>query len=324
MDRISFVQDVTAVVELADHGGLSGALLQRATCRDGQSLIVKRSSRGTDLFMHLLGGDTARELRLWERGVLAELPPEVEHAIVGGWTDPAETVLLMEDLGGRILGSSPPMTDAMCCRLVTSITAMHRKFRSNPPDDLAPLDAVITTFAPQRLNAVAPEANALVATVRRGWEEFARLTPPAFHQDFAALLRDPAPLVVALRRQTPTLCHGDLAPVNFAWSRRGGVILIDWAQAVAAPAEFDIARFALGCGTYAAPDISKFVDDYATFVGSDFDPVAMNLALLAALLWFGWAKAIAITDADTANADLPPPFALSWWIDRAASALASL
>ena len=80
---------------MVGHEGKSGALLERVTLADGRRLIVKRFSPESDLLMAALGDVVGREYVLWSRGILDQLPPEVGHAVVDGWVDGDETVILI-------------------------------------------------------------------------------------------------------------------------------------------------------------------------------------------------------------------------------------
>ena len=90
-----YLDDVVARVPMVDHEGKSGALLERVTLAGGRRLIVKRFSPESDLLMAALGDVVGREYVLWSRGILDQLPPEVGHAVVDGWVDGDETVILI-------------------------------------------------------------------------------------------------------------------------------------------------------------------------------------------------------------------------------------
>ena len=90
-----YLDDVVERVPMVDHEGKSGALLGRVTLAGGRCLIVKRFSPESDLLMAALGDVVGREYVLWSRGILDQLPPEVSHAVVDGWVDGDETVILI-------------------------------------------------------------------------------------------------------------------------------------------------------------------------------------------------------------------------------------
>ena len=118
-----YLDDVVERVPLVDHEGKSGAFLERVTLPDGRRLVVKRFLPKTDLLMAALGDVVGREYILWSRGILGRLPPEVGHAVVDGWVDGDETVIVMRDLGDSVLTWADRLTreqmqvgdDCRCC-----------------------------------------------------------------------------------------------------------------------------------------------------------------------------------------------------------------
>lgn len=272
--------------------------------------------------MRLLGDDVSRELLLWERGVLDQLPAEVGHVILGGWVEDDTTVVVMRDLGDSIIGSDTRLTASDCRQMLTAIHALHRHHHDQPPADLAPLDAVIDTFAPARVGSAADLHNPVIDRVLRGWSAFEHLIDPALAKDLLSIVHDPAPLADALSRRHQTMCHGDVAAVNIAWIS-GQLILIDWAQAVAAPGELDIARFLPGGLRSSDLTNDQFLDEYRAIAEKNYDPEAMRLSLLATLVWFGWSKALNATEHPDPIRQTQERLELSWWEHHARNALTS-
>lgn len=121
---------------LEGHDGRSGASLERVRLADGTRLVVKRTLAPTDLTMRFSGDGTGRELTLWEAGVLDRLPSGVGHAIVGGWRDGDEVVVVMRDLGDAVITWDTPIGRAECRRLFAgAVAAIH--------DDPGPLAAAL-------------------------------------------------------------------------------------------------------------------------------------------------------------------------------------
>jgi len=143
-----YLHDAVERVSIVDHEGKSGALLERVTLADGRHLIVKRFSPGTDLLMAALGDVVGREYVVWSRGILDLLPPEVGHAVVDGWADGDETVIVMRDLGDSVLTWQDRLTRDQCRSMLTSVAAQHREFQGAAPEDLTPLPDLLSLFAP--------------------------------------------------------------------------------------------------------------------------------------------------------------------------------
>jgi hypothetical protein len=134
-----YLDDSVERVPMVEHEGKSGALLERVRLADGRCLIVKRFSPKTDLLMAALGDVVGREYVLWSRGILDRLPPEVGHAVVDGWVDGDETVIVMRDLGDSGLTLADRLTRERCRWMLTRVAAQHRAFLGAAPEDLTPL-----------------------------------------------------------------------------------------------------------------------------------------------------------------------------------------
>jgi hypothetical protein len=311
-----YLDDVVERVPLVDHEGKSGALLERVTLCDGRRLIVKRFSPKTDLLMAALGDVVGREYILWSRGILDRLPPEVGHAVVDGWVDDDETVIVMRDLGDSVLTWADRLSREQCRSILKSVAAQHRAFLGVAPDGLTPLPDLLALFAPDRMAPFVNAVNPLAAVTIRGWEVFGETVPADVVDPVFALLADPAPLATALQSRPTTLIHGDLATVNMAF-RDGELTLLDWAMPAAAPGAVDIARFVAGCSSVVDVSREQIIADYAEAAGPAYDETAMRLSLLGAFCWLGWNKAL---DA----AENPDPVVrareqqdLDWWVQQA-------
>lgn len=311
-----YLDDSVERAPMVEHEGKSGALLERVTLPDGRRLIVKRFSPETDLLMAALGDAVGREYVLWSRGILDRLPPEVGHAVVDGWVDGDQTVIVMRDLGDSVLTWADRLTRERCRGMLTRVAALHRAFLGAAPEDLTPLPDLLALFAPDRMAPFVSATNPLAAITIRGWEVFGETVLAEVADPVFALLADPKPLANALQSRPTTLVHGDLATVNMAF-RDGELTLLDWAMPAAAPGAVDIARFVAGCSSVVDMSREQVIADYAEAAGPAYDETAMRLSLLGAFCWLGWNKAL---DA----AEHPDPVVrareqqdLDWWVQQA-------
>ncbi len=304
------------------HDGRSGAGLEHVRLADGSEYIIKRVTPASDLTLALTGGSVAREYLLWSSGALDRLPPGVDHAVVDGWVEGDTTVIVMHDLGDKVLtwGSSlsTDETDWMLAR----VAAMHRRFLGDPPPEVVPLDKVLTVFAPERIRGLADQGNELAGLACRGWEIFAQTVPADVAGPVLVLLEDSTPLATALGAGPVTLAHGDLATVNMARDD-DTLVLLDWALATAAPGALDIAWLLAGCSSVLEPSREHVLATYAGLAGPAHDVRSLRLALLAGLLWLGWNKAL-----DAAEHPDPAKRArerrdLDWWVREARATLES-
>src|SRR5690349_6526168 len=84
--------------------GKSGAVPERVVRADGTTVVVKRVSAEHDWFMRVLD-DPGRAALLWERGIYQQVPPSLDHAVVGVEPDGAgRWWLVMRDVGDVLLG----------------------------------------------------------------------------------------------------------------------------------------------------------------------------------------------------------------------------
>jgi hypothetical protein len=163
-------------IVLTGHDGRTGATLERIRLAD-RWLVVKRSRPGDDL-VALATGRGDRELVLHEAGVLDRLPPGVGHAIVTGWREGSDTVVLMRDVAAYIPGWTRQLGRAECRRLLDAAGSLHDRFRERPVDGLCPLADRLTLLSPARMAPLAGGPNTLPALVVRGWQRFAELVDP--------------------------------------------------------------------------------------------------------------------------------------------------
>src|ERR1700712_5032284 len=112
-------------VPIGGHDGRSGASIERVRLADGRRLVVKRLRPDRDITMRLTGNTMGREYLLWREGVLDELPPGIGHAVVDGWVEDGETVLVMRDLGSGVRGWDALVSWSENQRLMKALVSMH-------------------------------------------------------------------------------------------------------------------------------------------------------------------------------------------------------
>jgi hypothetical protein len=304
---------------LVESDGKSGATLERAVLEDGRSVIVKKFDPEADLVMRITGDTRGREVEMWESGIFDRLPADVGHAAIGGWFgDDGLGVLVMRDLGDAVYGWQTRVTPDRCRTMLRSVTSLHRSFLEQPPDDLAPLDAVVGLFEPDRIRPYGDEE--LIGYALRGWEIWADLVTDDVGERVLALALDTAPLTRALAQCPMTMIHSDLATVNMALDD-DRLTLIDWGLATVAPGALDIGRFLAGCAHVLDIDNDAFLALYREEAGDAHDETATSLGMLAGLVWLGWNKALDIVDHPREDVREREKAALPWWLERAREAL---
>ena len=303
---------------LEGHDGRSGASLERVRLADGTRLVVKRVLASTDLTMRFSGDVTGRELTLWEAGVFDRLPSGIGHAIVGGWRDGDEVVVVMRDLGDAVITWDTPIGRAECRRLFAATASMHASFAGRHEEGLCPLERRLSLFAPRTLRTIPAGQHPLVDAALVGWERLAEVVPADVAGAVAAIHDDAAPLAEAMAARGTTLVHADLWVVNAAFEG-DDVVLIDWGLATDAPGAFDFATFLMGT-SHVPVSRDDLLEEVRAANGDSHDETALRLALLASLADLGWNKALdATSDDEVLSAG--ETAALNWWVDQARRAL---
>ncbi|NYG05835.1 hypothetical protein BJ986_000322 [Phycicoccus badiiscoriae] len=316
------LRDVVERTVVSDHVGKSGAGLERVRLRDGRALVVKRVDPQHDVTLALTGGGPSREFLLWRDGVFDRLPAGIGHAVVDGWVEGDCTVLVLRDLGDRVLSWDDRLSADRAARTMTAIASLHRSFLCHPPPGLAPLDLVVTLFTPRRIREAAVADVDLMRLALRGWELFADAVPADVAGPVLALLDEPAPLVAALRRAPTTLAHGDLATVNMAFEG-DDLVLIDWAMATQGPGTLDVARFVAGCSSVVDATREDLLGWYRAAAGPACDDQTMHLGLLSAMVWLGWNKALDAVEHPDPVVRARERADLDWWVQATRTALQS-
>lgn len=322
MTREELERRVVARVPIGGHVGKSGATLERVHLADGGSLVLKRLVPGDDLLMRLTGDRAGREYLLWRSGILDRLPAGVGHAVVGGWAEEDGAVLVLRDLGDRVLTWADRLDTRACGWVLERVARLHATFldKALDPAVTTPPADLVTLFAPRRMAAERHSGNPLVAASMRGWELFAEQVPADVGDAVLGVLEQPEALVAALLRRPCTLVHGDLATVNMSFEG-DTLLLIDWSMPAHLPGAVDVARFVAGCSSVVEPSREETLAAYARAAGPAYDAPAMRLAVLGALVWLGWNKALdAAEHPDPATRERERED-LAWWVRAARTTL---
>ena len=309
------LDDAIGRAALVEHVGKSGAAIERVTLGDGRTVVVKRITPETDLTLAIFDQPYAHEQLLWRSGGLDRLPDGVGHAIIDGWTEGEDTtVIVMRDLGDAVLTWDDRLDAARCAWVLERVAAMHRAYLGDPPEAVAPLAPLLDMFAPARIAELARDGDELLSAALRGWEYFAdpALVPTDVADAVFALHADVRRMADALLEGPVTLAHGDLATVNMAFED-DRLILLDWAVPVAAPGALDIARLLVGCAHVLDLPPDEVISTYRRAAGPAYDERSMQLALVSALGWLGWNKALDIVESPDDAVRERERASLAWW-----------
>jgi len=119
------------------HGGQSGTSRERLVLADGRRLVVKRVSG--EYWVSRVTHDDGREVALWEQGVLARMPPEIDPAVLDAGRDGRVGWLLMRDVSGELLppGRRLSREESEVDYLPKMVVVGWEIFADAVPDDVA-------------------------------------------------------------------------------------------------------------------------------------------------------------------------------------------
>ncbi|MEY2567595.1 MAG: hypothetical protein QOE35_2124 [Actinomycetota bacterium] len=281
----------------------SGASLERVVIR-GQPHIVKYLHVDDDWLQRICGDLGCLPLAVWRNGVLDRVPDCIDHAVVGmaaglgrnGWG----AALLMRDVGRWLVpegGAPVPLEQHL--RFMDHMAALHAQFWGWDDDGtLMPRAHRYLYFNRYNLDAelARPDPPPVPEIAVRGWQCFFETSPLA--TPVRALRDEPWPVVDALGRQPQTLLHGDWKMGNLGSHPDGRTILLDWAMPGRGCVTSELTWYlALNAARLPHPKDDAIAAYRAALERLGVDTAgwwdaAVDLALLGALVQFGWEKAL--------------------------------
>ena len=298
--------------------GKSGARLETVTL-DGERYVVKHLDDDWSLRAAAVPGVAVVEM--WRRGILDRLPDCFDQPIiaVSGGDVPA---LLMRDVSAWLVpdGDEPIPTEQQE-RFLAHMASLHAEFwETSEPIDLVSPERRYLELSPQMAEAEARRGSEHVVPklVARGWPLLAEVAPRAASV-VVPLVHDPGPLVRALGTTPQTLVHGNWKLDNLGTDDRGRTVLLDWELPGRAAPLSDLAWYlAINCRRLPTSKEAT-IDEYRAALEREGIETApwwerqLGLALLGALVQFGWEKALGGYDDE-----------LAWWEGHALAAEALL
>jgi hypothetical protein len=311
---------VTERAPLQHSDSKSGATLERVRIGDEWFVAKTLDLRG-DWTMRAVGDFGCTTLQLWRRGLLDTLPDCINQPIVAVAYDSTigpggyGTTLLMHDVSAFLVPEGDePLSLAQHRGFVDHMAALHARFWDFedrwdliPPSNRYFETSPWTVIAERAIGSGA----VLPGLIEQGWEKITAVAPRAA-EVVVPLAHDPSPLVGALATTPTTFVHGNWKLGNLGTDTDGRTVLIDWESPGPGPACGELAWYlALNCRRIPEPKeatIAAYRDALERH-GVTTDPWwerQCALALLGALVQFGWEKALGGYDDEFA-----------WWEARA-------
>jgi phosphotransferase family enzyme len=299
------------------HPGQSGNSLERLVLADGRLLVVKRIT-GDD-WISRATHDDGREVALWEQGVLARVPGEIDSAVLDAGRDGRAGWLLMRDVSSELLPPDRRLSREESARILDAAAALHRRFAGESIAGLCSLEDRITIVAPEAVAGESSEVDYLPKMLVVGWEVFADAVPGDVASAIFGAMERPEALATRLRDCVATLVHNDLRGANLGLVPARTIVL-DWGLAGSGPPELDFAWYLFVNGWRIDATREQLIDDFKRAERDLHDPRALELAWIAQLCWHGPLLAHELVEASDAKRERARA-ELAWWVERVRLAL---
>ncbi|MFL6100282.1 MAG: phosphotransferase family protein [Actinomycetales bacterium] len=273
---------------------------------DGERYFLKRLSPNTDWIMRLTGDHVHRPYLVWQAGIMAAVPRDIDHTVVAmelaGEGDDAELSILMRDVSRWLVPEGDTHVSPAVHRLfLDRLACLSHAFWGfrDTIGGLTPMSSRIRFFAPDN---IAPELEVAeppgpVAAADAGWAALAERAP-AMWDTVRVILDDPAILSEPMARTPVTFLHGDWKMGNLGSHSDGRTILLDWAYPGSGPACWDLAWY-LALNSARMPESKEAA--IASFRaglsrrGIEVEPWfqrQLDLCLVGIMCTVGWEKAL--------------------------------
>ena len=320
------VADAVGREPLVATDGKSGAELERITLADGTTRVLKLVHVDRDWTMRFNGDIGCHPAQVWASGLMDVLPERIDHGVVGVATGLGRhgrgAAILMRDLGDDLVppGDEVLPLDRHLTYIDDMATLAARTLGWRDDVGLVPLGNRWTWFNHASLQTESERGwpDPVPRIAFDGWVRFAERAPSDVRHVIDGLRHDPSPLVAATLDTPQSFVHGDWKLGNVGTAADGRTVLIDWTYPGAGPCTYDLAWY-LAINRARMPQSKE--DAVARFRSSlareGVEPDGwfdrqLALSLLAAVVVFGWEKA------------LGPDDELAWWCDRAREGAALL
>ncbi len=297
----------------------SGSPFERLTMTDGSTRILKFVHVDDDWTMRFNGDLGCHPAQVWASGLMDVLPERIDHGVLGVAAGLGRgglgAAILMRDLSDSIVppGDDLVPLDQHLAFIDDMATLSARTLGWHDDVGLVPVGNRWTWFnyASLQIEADRGWPHPVPRIALDGWARFAERAPADVITVIDDLRRDPSPLVVRIQDTPLSFVHGDWKLGNVGTAADGRTVLIDWTYPGESPCTYELAWY-LAINRARMPQskedtIARFRSSLAR-EGVDtawwFDD-QLALSLLAALVVFGWEKALGEDDE------------LAWWCDRA-------
>ncbi|MDT7553754.1 MAG: hypothetical protein QOI16_2290 [Pseudonocardiales bacterium] len=241
------VADATDRVAVRPADAKSGAYFETLRI-DGVPHFLKVTSAADDWIMRVTGNDSNWEFRAWQAGLYAEMPPVIDHTVVGMALEdaaapaPRLSILMTDCAADLVPFGDDPVPVLHHAGWIDHMAAAHAHFLGwRDPLGLQDLSRRWLFFAPE---TIAPELEVRdvpgpIAVAHQGWGLLPERAP-RLHELVTTIHREPDALSAALRTTPLTFVAGDWKLGNVGRRPDGRTVLLDWSYPGEAPPTWDL------------------------------------------------------------------------------------
>ena len=308
------LQTPVSYVRCLPYGGKTGhsnSQIQVVEIENGTKtrFILKRMSFATDWIMIASEDILCRSVTLWQSGVLDQLQPKIEHAIIAcsqdgenGWA------LLMRDISVGLFKNIRAFNAATVHHFLDAMVILHATFwqnpeLSNPKLGLCNNATMLQQLSPAAVSKWPNIASKIPAMLVEGWELLQEIVSDDVADTLRQLVEKPQILVNALSNYPTTLVHGSLRRDNLALlpTESPQPVFLDWQTAGYALATIDLAFFLDTTVVIQSPLSTEEIIAYyhqklIAYLGREFEPdtwqAMLDLGRLANILRLGYFTAL--------------------------------
>ena len=242
---------VTAVSTTPLAGGYSGSrLYQVMTDTEPPGKYVLKHMPAQEDWLMLASDDRhCRAVALWQHGLLDQLKPSIDHAILGCARADDDWFILMRDVSAGLMPSEP-WAAADVEIFLSALADLHATFwnsfaLADPALGLCDAQRMVSALSSVTARGLPSDVSPMPRMILEGWDRMQAWLEPDVARLLADLHADPSPLGDVLSQYPKTLVHGDYRQSNQAREDcpTAPVVLLDWQLASFALPTIDLAWF---------------------------------------------------------------------------------
>ncbi len=306
-----------------DHGGNSGAAIERVNFPDGRTLIGKRVGPAAD-WLGRVTGDRGRTALLWLDGAFSRIPGSLDHGIEAVVQDGDGWWVLMRDLSATFLGDTRMLTRSESRRVLGAAADLHSEFVNEMPSGAAALADRLGMAGLRIAEQEREGSDLLPKQVEAAWDAFADSVPGDLGSEVLRAVGDTTALAAALEEAGPTtLIHGDLRDDNLGLADEC-VVLLDWDLATVGTPTVEFAWYLCHDAWRIDATHDEIEADYREAEGELLTEREVELGMVTGLVQYGWIFGHSLRVHPDPAEQKWAQAELDWWVPRTRRALEAI